>query len=116
MMFYSWVFIIIAILAIVFSVIRFNHKKLSLPTFLVITVAMLFVILFAIFPESSNIFANLVGIGRGLDFVFILAILVLIYINVKLFFIIEDMQNNMTKIVKYTALNNEIKLEDEEDS
>ena len=116
MMFYSWIFIIIAVLAIIFSVIRFSRKKFSLPTFLVITIAMVFVILFAIFPNLSTSIANIAGFGRGLDFVLILAILVLIYINIKLFFIIEDMQNNMTKIVKYTALNNEIKLEDEEDS
>ena len=97
MMFYSWVFIIIAILAIIFSVIRFSRKKLSFLTTAIIIIAMLFVLLFAIYPNISTSFANLVGIGRGLDLVLILAILILIYINVRLFFVIEDMQNNMTK-------------------
>ena len=71
--------------------------------------------LFAIFPNVSSTFARIFGITRGLDFIIILVFVVLFYTVLKLYFIVDKMQNDMNTLVKEIALNNEINLDDEEE-
>ena len=71
--------------------------------------------LFAIFPNISSTFARIFGITRGLDFIIILVFVVLFYTVLKLYFIVDKMQNDINTLVKELALNNEISLEDEEE-
>ena len=71
--------------------------------------------LFAIFPNISSTFARIFGITRGLDFIIILVFVVLFYTVLKLYFIVDKMQNDMNTLVKEIALNNEINLDDEEE-
>ena len=75
----------------------------------------LFVIVFSIFPTFSERFARLFGITRGLDFIIIVVFAVLFYIIFRLFNRIDILQDEINKIVKEVALNNEIALDDEED-
>ena len=72
-------------------------------------------ILFSIFPSASEQFASLFGITRGLDFIIIVVFVVLFYIVFRLFSKIDILQDEINKIVKEVALNNEISLDDEED-
>jgi hypothetical protein len=60
-------------------------------------------------------FARIFGITRGLDFIIILVFVILFYTILKLYFIVDKMQNDLNKIVKEVALNNEITLEEEEE-
>ena len=115
MLVYSIIFPIISILAIGIFYKRFKNGKNSLSSFIVWTILWIFIFVFSIVPDASSIFARFFGISRGLDFIIILAFAILFYIIGKLYFIIEDMQNDMNKIVKEVALNNEITLEDEEE-
>lgn len=105
---YSYIFTIVAVLVLLYAIIRYMMHRISLSSAVVLSVAMLFVILFSIVPGASTYFANALGITRGLDFIFIAAIVVLLYIIAKLYFIIDDLQRNLDKIVKVTALNNEV--------
>ena len=105
---YSYLFTIVAILVLIYVIIRYKMHRISLSSAIVLSVAMLFMILFSIFPDASGLFAKLLGISRGLDFVFIAAIVVLLFIIAKLYFIIEDLQRNLDEVVKITALNNEV--------
>jgi hypothetical protein len=73
------------------------------------------VILFSIFPRASEQFARLFGITRGLDFIIIVVFVVLFYILFRLFNRIDILQDEINKIVKEVAINNEISLDDEED-
>ena len=50
-----------------------------------------------------------------LDFVIILVFVILFYTVLKLYFIVDKMQNNLNRIVKEVALNNEISLDDEDE-
>ena len=63
----------------------------------------------------SITFARLFGITRGLDFIIILVFVVLFYTVLKLYFIVDKMQNDMNTLVKEVALNNEIRVDDEEE-
>ena len=75
----------------------------------------IFVSVFALFPQVSNEFAKLFGITRGLDFIIILVFVILFYTVLKMYFIIDKMQNDMNTIVKEFAISNEITLDDEEE-
>lgn len=71
--------------------------------------------LFAIFPNASITFARLFGITRGLDFIILLVFIILFYTVLKLYFIVDKMQNEINTLVKEVALNNEIDIDDEEE-
>ena len=115
MFLYALIFPIISIIAIIWFIGRYLNNKNSLSTVVLWSIFWIFVSLFAIFPEFSNSFARIFGITRGLDFVIILVFVVLFYTILKLYFVIDKMQNNLNKVVKEVALNNEITLDDEEE-
>lgn len=115
MFLYAFIFPIIAIIAVVWFIARYFKGKNSLSTVILWTIFWIFVSIFSIFPNASNKFAQVFGITRGLDFVIILVFVILFYTVLKLYFIVDKMQNDLNKIVKEVALNNEIGLDDEDE-
>ena len=115
MFLYSILFPIISIVAIVFFLLRYLTKKQSLFTTVLWTVLWLFVIIFSIFPTASERFARLFGITRGLDFIIIVGFIVLLYVIFKLYNRLDKLQEDVNKVVKEVALNNEIGLDDEDE-
>ena len=89
--------------------------KNSFATVVLWSIFWIVVSLFAIFPDISITFARLFGITRGLDFIIILVFVILFYTILKLYFIVDKMQNNLNTLVKEVALNNEINVDDEEE-
>ena len=115
MLIYSIIFPILSIIAIVVFFFRFMEGKSSLSSFLLWSIIWIFVIIFSIFPESSMVFARAFGITRGLDFIIIVALALLFYLGVKLFYKIDELEDNLNKVVKEVAKNNEITFDDEEE-
>jgi len=115
MFLYAFIFPLLSIIAIIWFVFRYKHGKNSLSTVIVWSAFWIFVSLFSVFPDFSSIFARLFGITRGLDFIIILVFVILFYTVLKMYFIMDNMQDNLNKMVKEVALNNEITLEDEEE-
>lgn len=112
---YALIFSVIALIAIIWFITRYLKGKNSFFTVLLWSLFWIVVSLFAIFPEISMTFARIFGITRGLDFIIILVFVILFYTILKLYFIVDKMQNDLNKIVKEVALNNEITLEEEEE-
>lgn len=112
---YALIFPIISVIAIIWFITRYFKRKNSFTTVILWSLFWIIVSLFAIFPNASITFARLFGITRGLDFIIILVFVVLFYTVLKLYFIVDKMQNDLNKIVKELAVNNEITLEDEEE-
>lgn len=115
MLIYSVIFPIISLIAIVLFFLRFKKGKNSLSSFLIWTLMWIFVIIFSIFPNASIIFARAFGITRGLDFIIIVSLLLMFYMGIKLYYKLEKLEDNMNKIVKEVALDNEISLDDKEE-
>ena len=115
MLFYSVLFPVIAIIAIVLFFLRYWHGKNSFGTFILWTIFWILVSIFAINPNASNHFAKLLGITRGLDFVIIVVFVLLFYAIIKLYLIIDKLEDDLNKMVKEVALNNEVTLDDEEE-
>lgn len=114
MLLYSLIFPIISVIAIVWFFLRYLKEKNSLLTVLLWTVLWIFVIIFSIFPNASFIFARFFGITRGLDFIIIVVFAVLLYTIFKLYYKLDKLEDDVNKIVKEVALNNEISLDDED--
>ena len=115
MLIYSVIFPIFSLIAIGLFYIRFSENKTSLSSFILWTIMWIFVIIFSIFPNVSLVFAKAFGITRGLDFIIIVALVLLFYLAIKLYLKIDKLQENMNTIVKEVALNNEIHIEEEEE-
>ena len=115
MLLYSLIFAIISLIAIVGIILRYMKRKNSFTTVVLWSIFWIFVSVFALFPQLSTSFASFFGITRGLDFVIILVFIILFYISIKLYFIVDKMQNDLNKIVKEVAIQNEITLEEEEE-
>jgi len=112
---YALIFPLISLIAIVWFISRYLKGKNSFFTVFLWSIFWIVVSLFAIFPNVSMTFARIFGITRGLDFIIILVFVILFYTILKLYFIVDKMQNDLNKIVKEVALNNEITLEEEEE-
>ncbi|WP_407453131.1 DUF2304 domain-containing protein [Methanobrevibacter sp.] len=115
MLLYSILFPIISIIAIVWFLLRYLKEKNSLFTTILWTIFWIIVSLFAIFPNFSNSFARIFGITRGLDFIIIIVFAVLVYTIFNLYNRIDQLQDDVNKIVKEIALTNEITLEEKEE-
>ncbi|ALT69184.1 DUF2304 domain-containing protein [Methanobrevibacter millerae] len=112
---YALIFPIISVIAIIWFITRYLKGKNSFATVVLWSIFWIVVSLFAIFPDISITFARLFGITRGLDFIIILVFVILFYTILKLYFIVDKMQNNLNTLVKEVALNNEINVDDEEE-
>ena len=102
-------------MAIVWFAFRYLRGKNSFFTTILWTIFWIIVAIFSLFPNLSNAFARMVGITRGLDFIIILVFIILFYTVLRLYFIVDKMQNDMNTIVKQVAIQNEITLDDEEE-
>ena len=56
-------------------------------------------------PDTTSYFANILGIGRGVDLIVYIAIIVLFYLQFKTYLLIEKQNNDITKIVREISLN-----------
>ena len=115
MFLYSLIFPIISIMAIVWFVFRYLKGKNSIITTVLWSLFWIVVAIFSLFPNLSNQFAKLVGITRGLDFIIILVFIILFYTVLRLYFIVDKLQNDLNTVVKQVAIQNEITLDDEEE-
>ncbi len=115
MLLYSFIFPIISILAIIWFIFRYLKGKNSIITTVLWTLFWIIVAIFSLFPNLSNQFAKLVGITRGLDFIIILVFIILFYTVLRLYFIVDKLQNDLNTVVKQIAIENEITLDDEEE-
>lgn len=99
---------ILLIIFILFAVakvgLRYKDKAISLQEFILWTVFWLLVALVVVFPEITSYAANLVGVGRGVDLVVYISILILFYLVFRLLVRLDSIEKNITKIVRQKAI------------
>jgi hypothetical protein len=116
-MIYQYLGLLIGIFAIIIAIIRFRDGKTSSAMLIFWIVIWSVIGIVSVFPETTTVFANLFGIGRGLDLILILGLIVSYYLIFKLYTMIEKLEMEITELVRQIALNqeeNEIK-EDTDD-
>lgn len=55
-------------------------------------------------PETANLFANLVGVGRGTDAVLYVAVIAAFYLLFRIFLRLDKIDRDLTKLVRRVAL------------
>lgn len=103
-MIYTELGTLIGIIAIIIALLRLKNGKMSLGIAFLWIIIWLIVIWISIFPESTNLFASLAGIGRGLDLVLVLGLILGYYLIFRIYSMIENMDREITLLVREIAL------------
>ena len=87
-------------------------KKITPATFGLWVFVCLIVNFFAFAPKFSDPLAGFFGFGRGLDLLLVLGYALLVYAIFRLYVKIDELNRNMTELVRALAIKEEIKLKD----
>ena len=87
-------------------------KKITPATFGLWVFVCLLVNFFAFAPKFSDPLAGFFGFGRGLDLLLVLGYALLVYAIFRLYVKIDELNRNMTELVRALAIKDEIKLEE----
>lgn len=104
MILYQDLGVLIGIIAIIVAILRLKNNKMSVGIAFLWIIIWLVVIWVSIFPNSTNTFATLTGIGRGLDLLLIIGLIVGYYLIFKMYGMIENMDKEITLLVREIAL------------
>jgi hypothetical protein len=108
MIVYQYIGLIIGIIGIIFTFLRFKDGKMSFNMLLVWTVIWLLLIVFSIYPETTSILANITGIGRGLDLLLIIGLIGCYYFIFKIYNLIERVEEDITQLNREIALQRKV--------
>ena len=89
-----------------YYIFRLRNAILDLLLLLLFTGVAVF---FILFPESTNVIAHKLGVGRGADLLFYSCILFFAYIAMKLFDRIRRLERQLTELVRQMAIQNAVK-------
>ncbi len=103
-----------ALFAISRTVRQFRKGALTIAWLIVWIVFWILVSAVAFSPNTTNIFARFVGVGRGVDFIIYVSIIALFYLVFRLFVKIEDVEREITRLVRKLAIEEVRELESEE--
>ena len=93
-----------AVFAISRVLLRFRRSEISWVHLLLWTLFWGAVILVTLRPETSSMIAGVLGVGRGADVIIYLALLLLFFLVFRLFAKHEDLERQITRVVRSGAL------------
>lgn len=96
--------IVIAVFSLLMVLVRFFRKEVSLREFTLWGIFWIVLGVFVIYPSLMSRLANLFGVGRGVDIIIYLALILLFYLAFKINVRMERIEQDITKIVKEEAL------------
>ena len=104
---------IVLILFILFVIskvaLRYRDKVISLQEFILWTIFWFGVGFVVIFPEITSMAANWLGVGRGVDLVIYISVLILFYLVFRTLARLDKIEKDITKIVRELALKDQDK-------
>ncbi len=103
---YEVIAIVLGLIAIIYSIIRFRDGKMSVGMLFLWILIWIIIIIISIYPNDTNYLASYTGIGRGLDFVLILGILLCFYLIFKMYNKIENIDEELTDLIREIAIQN----------
>ena len=84
-----------------------KDNKITSFSFLLWFLLWLIIALAFYLPETTSYLANIVGIGRGVDLVVYISIIVIFYILFRVFVHLNKIDREITKIVREKAIKDE---------
>lgn len=112
---YQVLLMIFAVLTLIFVYKRLRSKKTTPATFVLWVIAWIVVLFFAFNPNVSDPLAGFFGIGRGIDLLLILGLLISVYLNFRLYINFDDLNQQINELVRALAIRDELILDDEDD-
>lgn len=112
---YQFLLIIIAIFSLLFIYHRLRSKKATPATFVLVVIAWIVVLFFAFNPNISDPLAGLFGIGRGIDLLVIIGLLLSLYLNFRLYIKFDDLNQQINELVRALAIRDELTFDDEDE-
>jgi len=104
MILYQYIGLFIGILGIIYTFLRFKDAKMSFNMLLVWMLIWIFLIVFAVYPETTSLLANITGIGRGLDLILIIGLIGCYYLIFRIYNLIENVEEEITQLVSELAI------------
>lgn len=101
------IIVLFAVFALSRVFLRFREKRVTLVEFLIWSVLWVGITVAAILPQTTTFIADILGVGRGVDAVIYLALLVLFYGMFRLYVKMEHIEQEITQIVRKVALRGE---------
>ena len=96
--------IIFAIFALTKVILRLRKKKLTINEFIFWASIWVLLIILSIFPDISHNIASFFGFGRGLDFFMVASILLILYLILRIFIKLEELDSRITRLARSIAL------------
>ncbi len=84
--------------------LRFKEGTIKKFEVLFWTIVWVFAIFAIITPTSLGYVSTFLGIGRPADLILYVAVILLFYLNFRLYVIMDEMQQTITKVVRETAI------------
>lgn len=116
MILYQYIGIIIGIIGILITFMRFKDAKMSFNMLIVWIVIWLLLIIFSIDPDTTSALASITGIGRGLDLILIIGLIGCYYFIFKIYNLIENVEGEISSLVREIALDRGQSKNDEKDN
>lgn len=83
---------------------KYRSSEIKLKELIIWSVFWLIAGVVVLVPNSTNTIAGFVGIGRGADLVVYISLALLFYILFRIFYRLEKIEKNITKITRELAL------------
>ena len=99
-------FTIFAVFAWSRAIIRFNAKDLNFKELIFWSLVWILMIVLVFVPGKTNFLAKMIGMDRGNDAMFFLAIVALFYASYRLYVKSNEQEKEITKLVRALALKN----------
>lgn len=93
-----------ALFALTRVILRAKERKMAWGEMLFWIVVWLMMIVLVVLPEASTYFAGFLGIGRGVDLVLYVAVILIFYLLFRLYVKFEQLEQGVTVAVREIAL------------
>ncbi|WP_304125012.1 DUF2304 domain-containing protein [Methanosphaera cuniculi] len=101
---YQIIMLIIVILIIYWTMRNYSSENFNLGLSVGISLIAIVIFVLTLFPQISVNLAEIVGLGRGLDLLYILAFLFILYVLFKLYNMIEDQKRRINQLISQLAI------------
>ena len=104
MILYQYIGLLIGIIGIIVTFLRFKDGKMTFNMLLVWAAIWVLMSIFSIYPDITSILAGISGIGRGLDLILIIGLIGCYYFVFKIYNMIENIEEEITHLTREIAL------------
>ncbi|HUT21860.1 MAG TPA: DUF2304 domain-containing protein [Candidatus Bipolaricaulota bacterium] len=104
------IFILLFVAYVIYRLTKkLTKRELSAEVFVLWLIFWLLMALVVILPQTSQFVADWLGVGRGVDVMIYISIIVLFYIAFRIFARLEKMEKDITLLVKDSAIREAMK-------